>query len=127
MKSGRRGGARTGSCNPTLRCLSLYFLEFSAHRRVVTPKWAAISRSRYPCSRYAWAIPVFPSLAKIRSNVGLLGVSCARGIELLILGRLPVNELVAAQVNLTFELIPRPLRYPVSDKFPISVLRYTPV
>ena len=71
-------------------------------------------------------MPVFPSSAKIRSNFGLIGLSCARGIELLILGRLPVNELVAAQVNLTFELILRPLRY-LSDKFPISVLRYTPV
>jgi hypothetical protein len=72
-------------------------------------------------------MPVFPSSAKIRSNFGLIGLSCARGIELLILGRLPVNELVAAQVNLTFELILRPLRYPVSDKFLISVLRYTSV
>jgi len=69
------------------------------------------------------------SKAKIRSNFGLDWLSCTRGIflELLILGRLPVDELVAAQINLTFERIARPRLYPVSDKFPLLLLRYTPV
>jgi hypothetical protein len=39
----------------------------------------------------------------------------------------PLDELVAAQVNLAFENIPRPIPYSVSDKFPIPLLRYTPV
>jgi hypothetical protein len=41
--------------------------------------------------------------------------------------RVPLDELIAAQVNLTFELIPWPVRYSVSDEFPIALLRDTPV
>jgi hypothetical protein len=39
----------------------------------------------------------------------------------------PLDEFFAAQVNLTFEIIPWPIRYPVSDKFPIPLPCYTPV
>lgn len=53
---------------------------------------------------------------------------CARGIlEFLILRRVPLDKLVAAQINLAFEGIPRLIRYPISDKFPIALLRYTAV
>lgn len=31
----KEGWSEVRSCNPTLRCLTLYFLEFSAHRRVM--------------------------------------------------------------------------------------------
>jgi hypothetical protein len=40
---------------------------------------------------------------------------------------MPLDELIAAQVNLTFELIPRPVRDTIFNEFPISLLRYTPV
>jgi hypothetical protein len=38
-----------------------------------------------------------------------------------------LDELVAAQVNLTFEVIPRPVPYSVSNEFTIPLLRYTAV
>src|SRR5258705_4816535 len=44
-------------------------------------------------------------------------------VELLILSGAPLDELVAAQVNLTLEVIPQPIPYSVSDKFPIPLLR----
>jgi hypothetical protein len=38
-----------------------------------------------------------------------------------------LDEFITPQVNLIFEVIPRPVRYTGAKEFPIPLLRYTPV